>query len=175
MGRKIEIIDITIEVPVSKTETTGFPIPPVVTVDVKRVALDVPATAAAVPPPAIIAKDQVITGLKSATVDSIIAVPASAAKGTAMLSNKLSMYGMKYAKISTNVATPSVTSAAVLPIHCHESLSCQTSKYEAKLKANNGKNTRNPTDADKPTPRQILIMVSIVMICKIIILQKNHL
>ncbi len=94
-GRKIEIIDITIEVPVSIVDTTGLAIPPVVAVDANRVVLDVPATAAAVPPPAMMANDHVITGLKSATVDSIMAVPANAANGTVILSNKLSIYGIK--------------------------------------------------------------------------------
>ena len=91
MGKKIEIIDMTMEVPVSIVETTGFAIPPVVAVEANLVVLEVPATAAAVPPPAIMAKDQVITGLKSATVESIIAVPANAANGIAILSNKLSI------------------------------------------------------------------------------------
>tara|TARA_R110000868_G_scaffold411615_2_gene705928 strand:+ start:2838 stop:3137 length:300 start_codon:yes stop_codon:yes gene_type:complete len=90
IGIKIESMDMTMEVPVSKVETTGFAKPPVVAVDAKRVVLAVPAMAAAVPPPAIIARAQVITGLKSATVDNIIAVPAKAAKGTDMVSSKLS-------------------------------------------------------------------------------------
>ena len=91
IGKNIETTDITTAVPVSKVETIGFPKPPVVAVDANRVVLDVPAIAAAVPPPAIIANDQVTTGLKSATVDNIIAVPARAANGTAILSNMLSM------------------------------------------------------------------------------------
>jgi len=95
IGRKIETIDIITEVPVSIIETTGFATPPVVNVEVSLVVLDVPATTAAVPPPHIIAKDHVITGLKSATVDNIIAVPASAANGTVTLSNTLSIYGIK--------------------------------------------------------------------------------
>jgi hypothetical protein len=90
-GKNIDTIDMTAAVPVSMVETTGFAKPPVVTVDAKRVVLDDPAIAAAVPPPAIIAKDQVITGLKSATVESITAVPANAANGTAILSNELSI------------------------------------------------------------------------------------
>ena len=60
----------------------GFPKPPVVTVDASLVVLEVPAITAAVPPPAIIASDHVTTGLKSATVDIIIVVPARAANGT---------------------------------------------------------------------------------------------
>ena len=36
----------------------------------------------------------VISGLKLATVDTMTAVPAMAAKGTAIVSNKLSIYGM---------------------------------------------------------------------------------
>ena len=51
--------------------------------------------AVAVPPPAIMAKDQVTTGSKLATVDTITAVPAMAAKGTAKLSSKLSTQGIK--------------------------------------------------------------------------------
>lgn len=91
MGIKIEIIDITREVPVSKVETIGLAKPPVEIVDVNLVVLEVPAMAAAVPPPAIIAKDHVIMRLKSETVDSITAVPEIVANGTVILSNKLSI------------------------------------------------------------------------------------
>ena len=90
-GIKIENADITTEVPVSIVETTGFAIPPVVVVEANLVAPELPATAAAVPPPAIIAKAQVITGLKSATVDTITAVPAIAANGIAIESKRLSI------------------------------------------------------------------------------------
>jgi len=107
-GKIIDTNDIKMEVPVSTVDITGFPIPPVVTVDVSLAALEVPAIAAAVPPPAMMANAQVISGLKSATVDNIIMVPAKAANGTAILSNKLSTYGIKYAKISTMVATPNI-------------------------------------------------------------------
>ncbi len=93
-GMKIENTDMSTEVPVSMVATIGFPIPPVVAVDINRVAPELPATAAAVPPPAIIAKAQVIGGLKSATVDTITAVPAIAAKGMAIESKALSIYGM---------------------------------------------------------------------------------
>ena len=94
IGKKIEKADITIEDPVSMVETNGFPNPPVVVVDANLVALEVPAIAAAVPPPAIIANAQVTTGLNSATVETITAVPATAAKGTAIESSKLSIYGI---------------------------------------------------------------------------------
>ena len=90
MGIKIETIDITTAVPVSTVETIGLAMPPVVAVEASLVVADDPAMAAAVPPPAIMAKDHVITGLKSEIVDSITAVPANAAKGTAILSSKLS-------------------------------------------------------------------------------------
>lgn len=89
-GMKIENTDITTEVPVSIVDTTGFAIPPVVAVEANLVVPELLATAAAVPPPAIIAKAQVITGLKSATVDTITAVPAMAAKGMAIVSKALS-------------------------------------------------------------------------------------
>ncbi len=94
-GRKMETTDITKEVPVSMVETIGFATPPVVAVDVMRVALEVPEIAAAVPPPAIMANAQVTTGLKSDTVESITAVPANAANGTEMVSKRLSTYGIK--------------------------------------------------------------------------------
>lgn len=94
MGKKIEIMDIKIELPVSMVDTTGFPKPAVDTVEPNRVALAELFTAAAVPPPAIIASTQVMVGLKSATVDTIIAVPASVAKGTATVSKRLSTNGI---------------------------------------------------------------------------------
>lgn len=89
-GKKIETIDITMEVPVSTADTTGFAIPAVVVVEAKRAVPELPAMAVAVPPPAIIASAHVITGLKSDTVESITAVPTNAAKGMAILSSKLS-------------------------------------------------------------------------------------
>lgn len=94
-GKKMETTDITVAVPVSTVDTMGFATPPVVAVDANLAVLDEPEMAAAVPPPAIMAKAQVTTGLKSDTVESMTAVPASAAKGTAMLSSRLSIYGMK--------------------------------------------------------------------------------
>ena len=94
IGKNIEIMDITMDVPVSIVDTIGFPKPAVETVEPNLVALAELFTAAAVPPPAIIAKAQVITGLKSATVDTITAVPAMVASGIAMVSKKLSTTGM---------------------------------------------------------------------------------
>ena len=91
IGKKIDTIEVTTAVPVSTVEITGFPIPAVVAVDANRVASEAPEIAAAVPPPAIIAKAHVISGLKLATVETITAVPAIAAKGTAIVSNKLSI------------------------------------------------------------------------------------
>lgn len=90
----METIDITIEVPVSIVETIGLPIPAVETVEPNRVTLEELFTAAAVPPPAIIAKAQVITGLRSATVETITAVPAIVAKGMAIVSKALSIIGI---------------------------------------------------------------------------------
>ena len=79
---------------VSIVDTNGFPNPAVEVVDASLETLEVPATTAAVPPPAIIANDQVTTGFKSTIVDAITVVPAIAAKGTAILSSKLSIYGI---------------------------------------------------------------------------------
>lgn len=84
----------TIEVPVSIVETTGFPKPAVETVEPKRVALAELFTAAAVPPPAIMAKAEVITGLRSTTVNTITAVPAIVASGMAIVSQTLSTTGI---------------------------------------------------------------------------------
>ncbi len=90
-GKNTETMDIPIDVVVSTVDTIGFATPPVVVVDAKRVTPEELAIAAAVPPPAIMAKAQVTTGLKSATVDTITAVPAIPAKGMAMESKTLSM------------------------------------------------------------------------------------
>ena len=94
-GANIEAVVTTIAVPVSSVETTGFANPPVVAVEANRLVAPAPLIAVAVPPPAIIAKDQVTTGSRFATVETITAVPAIAANGTATLSNKLSTHGMK--------------------------------------------------------------------------------
>ena len=95
IGTNIESTDIAIEVPVSTVATNGFAIPPVVTVDVALVAAEDVWIAVAVPPPAIIANAQVITGSNPATVETITAVPAIAANGIAIVSNKLSNQGIK--------------------------------------------------------------------------------
>ena len=85
----------TIEVPVSITEITGFAMPAVVAVDANRVVLDEPLIAIEVPPPAMIAKAQVIVGSRPLTVATIIRVPAIAAAGTAIVSKTLSTQGIK--------------------------------------------------------------------------------
>ena len=95
IGAKIETAETTSAVPVSTVDTTGFAMPPVVAVEANRVVAPAPFIAVAVPPPAIIANDQVTTGSKLATVETITAVPAIAAKGMATLSNRLSTHGIK--------------------------------------------------------------------------------
>ncbi len=94
MGKKTEKIDNIIDVPVSTVVIIGFAKPPVVTVEVSRAETTVPFIADAVPPPAIIAKAQVITGDKLATVKTITAVPTMAANGIETVSNKLSNHGI---------------------------------------------------------------------------------
>lgn len=94
-GTNIDAVETATAVPVSTVATMGFAIPPVVAVDVNLPAAFAPLIAVAVPPPAMIAKDQVTTGSKFATVDTTTAVPAMAANGTATLSNALSTQGMK--------------------------------------------------------------------------------
>ncbi len=94
-GAKIDAAVTANAVPVSTVDTTGLPNPPVVAVEAILPAAPAPLIAVAVPPPAIMANDQVTTGSKFATVETITAVPAIAANGTAKLSNKLSTHGMK--------------------------------------------------------------------------------
>ena len=94
-GAKIEAVDTTNAVPVSTVDTRGLATPAVVAVDVNLPAALAPFMAEAVPPPAIIARDQVTTGSKSTTVETITAVPATAARGMAILSKALSTHGMK--------------------------------------------------------------------------------
>ena len=94
IGRNIEMTDITIEVPVSTVDTTGLANPPVEAVEASLAAPEDSEMAAAVPPPAIMANDQVIIGSIFTKVDTITTVPAKVANGMAILSNKLSIYGM---------------------------------------------------------------------------------
>lgn len=159
-GAKIEAVETAAAVPVSMVETTGFARPAVVKLEANRPVALAPFMAVAVPPPAIMAKDQVTTGSKSTMVDTITAVPAIPANGMAKLSKALSTHGIKYPKISTKVATPKTSNAGKPPIHCQLSFSSQTPEYAAKLKANSGKKTRNPTEAANPIPKKILIIVS---------------
>lgn len=95
IGAKIEAAVTATAVPVSTVETMGLATPPVVAVEVNLVAAPAPFIAVAVPPPAIIANDQVTIGSNPATVLTITAVPAMAAKGTAILSKRLSTQGIK--------------------------------------------------------------------------------
>jgi len=94
-GAKIAAVVTTVAVPVSTADTSGFPNPPVVAVDTNLPEAEAPLIAEAVPPPAIIARDHVTTGSKLATVETMTAVPAMAAKGIAILSRRLSTQGMK--------------------------------------------------------------------------------
>ena len=94
-GAKMEAVDTAMAVPVSAVETMGLAKPPVVAVEVNLPVALAPLIADAVPPPAIMAKDQVMTGSRSATVDTITAVPAIAANGMAKLSKILSTQGIK--------------------------------------------------------------------------------
>lgn len=94
MGKNTEEIDMTIEVPVSMVVITGLPTPAVETVEVNREAPAALFIVAAVPPPAITANAQVISGLKSVTVETITAVPAMADNSMAMVSSRLSTNGI---------------------------------------------------------------------------------
>src|SRR5690606_40786610 len=94
IGIKIEAKDIKAAIAVSTVVIIGFAIPAVDAVEVSRAAEAFPFMAAAVPPPAIMARAQVTTGFKSVTVATITAVPANVASGSAMVSSKLSSHGM---------------------------------------------------------------------------------
>lgn len=84
----------TVAMAVSTVARMGFAVPAVVAVDVNRAAEALPLIAAAVPPPAMIAKDHVTTGLKSVMVATNTKVPANVAKGREIVSNKLSNQGI---------------------------------------------------------------------------------
>ena len=94
-GANMEAVETATAAPVSTVETIGLATPPVVAVEVILPAALAPLMAVAVPPPAMMAKVQVVIGSKLATVDTITAVPAIPAKGTAKLSKALSTQGMK--------------------------------------------------------------------------------
>ena len=94
IGRKMANELKVIAVPVSTVETIGFPNPAVFTEDAKRVVVVSPCMAVALPVPAIMAKMVVIVGDRSTKVDAITTKPATAAKGVAMVSNKLSINGI---------------------------------------------------------------------------------
>ena len=94
-GTNIDAVLTVTAAPVSKVDTKGLANPPVVPEDVNLPAALAPFIAVAVPPPAIMAKDQVTTGSKLATVDTITAVPAIPAMGIAILSRALSTHGIK--------------------------------------------------------------------------------
>lgn len=95
IGAKIEATVTTTAVPVSTVETRGLAKPPVVAVEATLPAALAPFIAVAVPPPAMIASDHVTTGSRLATVDTMTAVPAMAANGTAKLSKRWSIQGIK--------------------------------------------------------------------------------
>ena len=94
IGKKIANTDKKEAAAVSVVETIGFPKPAVFTLEAARVAAVVVDIAAAVPPPAIIAKPQVSIGSKFNIVDAIATVPAIPAKGNEIVSNKLSTNGI---------------------------------------------------------------------------------
>ena len=94
-GTKIDAVLTATAVPVSTVDTNGLAKPPVVPLDASLPAAFAPLIIVAVPPPAIIAKDQVTTGSKLAAVETTTAVPAIPAKGMARLSKALSTQGIK--------------------------------------------------------------------------------
>ena len=65
------------------------------------------------------------------------------------------------------MAIPNATKAGISPSQCHESFTGIHCKYEDKLRMKSGTKIRNPADAAKPIPRQILINVSMDIIFQI--------
>lgn len=94
-GTKIDAVLTATAVPVSTVDTNGLAKPPVVPLDASLPAAFAPLIIVAVPPPAIMAKDQVTTGSKLAAVETTTVVPAIPAKGMARLSKALSTHGIK--------------------------------------------------------------------------------
>lgn len=87
-------IDNSVEKTASRVENTGFAKPMVVVVEAARAVAVVPAMRPAVPPPPMIAKAQETQGSKSPSVTKNRIVPATVARGTAMVSSALSNQGM---------------------------------------------------------------------------------
>ena len=99
------------DIPASVVEITGFANPPVVYVDPALNILVADWIEPARPPPAIIDSDHLIRGEKSVRTEPIINEPAIIDTGTAIVTNKLSNQGIKYATISKRVANPNAISA----------------------------------------------------------------
>ncbi len=93
-GRKTARIESPKEEPASTVEIAGFPAPPVVVVEVKRVILVPVCTIPAALLPAIIAKDHFAKGGNPLTTATIKIAPAINAAGVAIVSSRLSNQGM---------------------------------------------------------------------------------
>jgi hypothetical protein len=94
-GAAIARIDTPVAPPASAVDTAGFASPPVVAVDVSRVALVKSWIVPAIPPPATIASDHLSQGLMSTTEDAVRTVPATDAAGAAIASSALSSKGTR--------------------------------------------------------------------------------
>ena len=75
-GTSIDAVLTVTAAPVSSVDTKGLASPPVAPVEANLPVALAPFIAVAVPPPAIMAKVQVITGSKLAAVETTTAVPA---------------------------------------------------------------------------------------------------
>lgn len=141
-GASMEAMETAAAVPVSTEKTTEFTISPVVEDGANRPAALALFMTVAVPPPATVAGHHAATGFKLAAVETTTTMPATLAKGIAEKSIRLSAQGMKWAEISTMVATTKAMSLGKSPIHCPFSLSSQIPKYIAKLSAKSYENTQ---------------------------------
>ena len=81
--------------PASVVDTAGLARPPVVAVDVRRVAPVNTWIVPAMPPPAMIASDHFSHGLISTIEEAVRTVPATAAAGAASASSTLSRNGTR--------------------------------------------------------------------------------
>ncbi|WDV45488.1 hypothetical protein PV797_18500 [Clostridiaceae bacterium M8S5] len=104
-GKRIASIDISKEAISSKIENTKFP-KPTVTVDKKPLIKAVETCIkAGTKPPAITDILHFNIGGKPSTKEDIITIPEMIAIGVAIKSRALSIHGIKYAEISSKVAT----------------------------------------------------------------------
>jgi len=169
-GKRIARTETPIDADVSVVETIGFPRPPVANEEAPLVIVVKLLTNPAAPPPAIIAKVHLIKGSISTIDDAITIVPATTEVGPAIVCNKLSTKGIKYAASSKNDAAIKTINAESVPIHSNPDDIDRNPPIDPRLIISNGTNIQNPTAAARLILSKILTNVS----CSIIILKQLY-